>query len=290
MNVGVTDGEWQRCADCKARNLGLCARVGPMLQGRLCAIAAEKTYVPGQLIWRQDESRKPIGVLIDGHVRVQTFRLDGHRRILELHVPGDILDARMLCDQGCHVEAASDISVCWFDRTRFDQLLEMLPQVRHAVREMNEMRIERLRLWTWINGSLNLRERICAFIALATRHMPFSPLPCGGGILTMQLSRADIADHVGTSVESISRVTHCLHEKGLIRIRTPHHFEIPDLPRLVRGACLGSAFENVSFPAKLPRLADPAHRRDMGWRMPRPAALSPMPFSLSMPANPLSLR
>jgi CRP/FNR family transcriptional regulator, anaerobic regulatory protein len=274
MGSGVREEPRLRCADCKARDLGLCALVGPDLRHRLGAIAVERSNAPGQRIW-QEADHKPFGVLIDGHVRVQVFRLDGHRRILELNVPGDILDARMRCEPGSDFEAASDIRVCWFDRSRFEQLVEEFPQIRHAVCEMNEMRIERLRLWTWAKGSLNLCERICAFIALATRHMPFAPLPWGGGILTMQVSRADIADHVGTSVESISRMTHRLAEKELIRIRSPRHFEIPDLARLVRAACLGSAFGNVPFPAKLPRMAASAPHRDPVGR--RASAVVPRP-------------
>lgn len=240
-----------RCAECRARRLGLCALLPPDLHRRLCAIAEQKDYVAGQPLWRQGTDREPLGVLIGGHVRVQAYRMDGQRRILELAVPGDILDSRMRCEAGCLVEAASSATACWFDRAQFTRLAALHPQIQGALRELTETRLDRLRLWTWALGTLSRDERVSAFIVLATRHMRFEPLPAGGGLLTMDLSRADIADYLDTTPESISRITHRLQSKGLIRIRSPRQFEIPDLGLLVRSSFLGRVFDDLAYPATL---------------------------------------
>ena len=68
--------------------------------------------------------------------------------------------------------------------------------------------------------------------------MPWEPLPGGGGVLDLDLPRADIADLLGTTIESISRISRKFHREGLIRIVDPRRFAIPDLARLARRGSL----------------------------------------------------
>ena len=81
--------------------------------------------------------------------------------------------------------------------------------------------------------------------------MPYTPLPEGGGLLTVELPRADIADLLGITVETISRVTRRLEAEGIIRIRTAQSFEIPDLGRLVRIGCYETTIGLIDTPATM---------------------------------------
>lgn len=102
--------------------------------------------------------------------------------------------------------------------------------------------LDRLHWLTWSLGTLGPEERLSAFLALSTKIMPYRPLPDGTLVMSLQLSRRDIADLLGTTVESICRIVHKLANTGIIEIRGPAYFRILDLPELIALGKIGGHF------------------------------------------------
>jgi CRP/FNR family transcriptional regulator len=76
--------------------------------------------------------------------------------------------------------------------------------------------------------------------------MPYQPLPDGTGVLSVSLPRRDIADLLGTTLESISRAAHKLADSGIIEIRDPARFRILDLPRLIALGKIEGLFDKLT--------------------------------------------
>ena len=126
--------------------------------------------------------------------------------------------------------------------------------LRRLVHRQCIARRDQLRWLTWAVGALDAEERICALLLAALDHMPVSPLPDGTLMLTIDLPRTDIADLLGTSVETISRVTNRLAACGIIEIISARQFRIRDLDRLGQKGC------QVGHPAPPAALQDAARR------------------------------
>lgn len=237
------------CPDCPLSTRGLCALLRPEAQQRLAEGAVTRDYRANASIC--DGAGPPgfVGLLISGYLRIQRFSIDGRRQIITLLTAGDLVGEGSLNGEGCQIEAATPARICRFDRRVFDRLLDDDHGMRRAVYGLRLAKLEQLRWLTWSLGALGAEERICAFLAMATKHMPFAPLPAGGGILTVDLPRADMADLMGTSVESISRITNSLAARGVIRIHDARHFEVPDVGLLAKMGRLGAMFETVTFAA-----------------------------------------
>lgn len=258
----------EKCADCAMRRQGLCGRLSEATQIRLAQIATVHPVSANSHVWSVDRGPDLVGVMVSGCLRMLRNGIDGHRQICSLALPGDIISETGGRSLAHEVEAATRARLCRFDQHGFRRLLEDAPDLARAVYALRVAKLDQLRLLAWSLGALTVDERICAFLAMATRFMPYSPLPEGGGVLTVELPRADIADLLGTSVETISRITHRLAAIGAIRILDPAHFEIPDLSRVVRMGCIQDCFDSVRFSSSMTEWAQP--RRHTG-RVPDPA-------------------
>jgi CRP/FNR family transcriptional regulator len=174
------------------------------------------------------EEQMRFAVLVSGILRISRQQADGRRQIIGLFFPGDLIEFSQVTDY-VEIEAATDARICSFHRSGIADLLASSHDIRMALLAARQQMADRMRAHVWVLGALNPAERIALFLASSCSNMPWQPLPSGGRILTMQLPRADIADYLGTTVETLCRVIGKLDETGLIKARDHRHFEIPDL-------------------------------------------------------------
>jgi CRP-like cAMP-binding protein len=208
------------------------------------------------------EADHDIWLVRSGILRLQRYSVDGRRQILSLFLPGEIVGYDNRLRDGVSVETVIPSGLCRLDRRKFDTLFASNRVLRTDLLRQQQDQLDRLRWLTWSIGALNPEERLSAFLALSSRFMPYDPLPDGTGILSMQLPRADIADLLATTVETISRMTHRLSEAGLIRIIDPAHFRLLDLERLTSRGRIEAIFNRMSRTSlklhdRLKALADP---------------------------------
>ena len=226
------------CATCAIRPTGFCGQLDDQLHSAVADCARMVTLPAGKQLWDDHDPSGFVGVVQSGYLRFQRYGIDGRRQILCLLQPGDIIGDPQDHAKGYAVETATAVRICRFDERRFRQLMQQVPDVARSVYRMRSARLEQLRWLTWSLGVLSAEERLCAFFAMATRHMPFEPDGERGGRLTIRLPRPDIADLLATSVESISRISQKLAAEGLIAIISPGLFHIPDVQRLAQRGCL----------------------------------------------------
>lgn len=186
---------------------------------------------PGRDVW----------LIRSGILRLQRHTFDGRRQILSLFLPGEIVGFEGEFREGVSVETVTPSGLCRIDRRTFDTLLSRNDDLRAELFRQKQDQLDRLHWLTWSLGALGPEERFAAFLALSTRFMPCQQRPDGSTVLSMQLPRADIADLLGTTVETICRINRKLSNSGAIEIMDPSHFRILDLKLLtVLGQIEGS--------------------------------------------------
>ncbi|MBI1171382.1 helix-turn-helix domain-containing protein [bacterium] len=222
---------------------------------------AGPTYLSGDLVTldagaeviAERSSGRHIWLIRSGILRLQRFSFDGRRQILALALPGEIIGYETPWRSGLSVETATRAKLCRIDRRDFEDRLDADAVLRREFAAQQQDHIERLRWLTCSIGSLRPEERLSAFLALATCCMPYQPLPDGTAVLTMLISRADMADLLATTMETISRVTHALEEDGVVTIVDPAHFRIVDLKKLAALGRISDSFEDMATRLKQPR-------------------------------------
>ncbi|WP_438975538.1 Crp/Fnr family transcriptional regulator [Roseicyclus sp.] len=218
------------CAGCDPRTRALCKAVSGASIGR-AGIRLRKLPA-GWVLQDEGEAPKLTGILRRGYLRTERILEDGRRSIVGLALPSDPIGAWLEQDGNCSISAATDIEICSFDPQILRRLFEKEPALRREIlRAAAEQYARQLEL-LWRRGALNSRERIIAFLVMAAEIMPSEPLPDGGLVVSVPISRRDWADMTNTTVETICRTLGQLAEQGLIESRAQGRYRINNLTAL----------------------------------------------------------
>jgi CRP/FNR family transcriptional regulator len=224
------------------------ARCGlPFGLSMLCGDARHREgWAPDSEVIAGGAPSRDVWFIRSGILRLQRFAYDGRRQILSLFLPGEIVGFEAEFREGLSVETVTQCGLCRIDRRKFDTLLNENDDLRADLFHQKQDQLDRLLWLTWSLRALSPDERVCAFLALSTRFMPCHPLPDGTIGLSMQLPRTDIADLLGTTVETICRISRKLSENGVIEVKGSSHFRIRDLKQLVALGQIEGNFDRMT--------------------------------------------
>ncbi|MDD9731291.1 Crp/Fnr family transcriptional regulator [Mameliella sp. AT18] len=202
----------------------------------LKAICRQKSYEAGQTIAEADRPSDFIGIVRDGILRMEKTLSDGRRHLVGLLVEGDIFGHVFDGEMHFNVEAATSVELFTFRRGPFEEILLRSPDLDRLLllNLLNEL--DRARDWMIILANPKVRGRLAGFLLLlCTRFQNVDHVTsiAGDAIrLRIPLSRRDLANLLGTRLESVSRAFHALANDGLIDILQPRVVEIRDLEAL----------------------------------------------------------
>lgn len=145
--------------------------------------------------------------VVSGSIRSYTLTSDGRRQIDAFHLPGDIFGLGTGNEHRVSTEAICRSSVIAYRRTDIDSLSES-----GLVRALMSA-LERAQDHALLLGRKSAVERIAIFLLDMAERMPDSRFD-------LPMSRADIGDYLGLSIETVSRSLTQLERDGLIEI--PH--------------------------------------------------------------------
>lgn len=233
MTLSVVETSANKCTACQLRGAALCRSVA--------AAAVRGTHAARSRRFSRDatvfeEGRAPglLGVVRSGILRKVRVSRSGHRTLLGLAFPGDVVGGQEPVEYA--LQAATEAEICAFDIETVSRMMAedrgfRLCILRDAARQ-HDGQLEMV----WLRGALTSRERIIAFLAMAADAMAAEHLPDGSVIISVELSRKDWADLANTTVESVSRTLTQLSESRLVETLAPGRYRIRDLARLSRMA------------------------------------------------------
>jgi CRP/FNR family nitrogen fixation transcriptional regulator len=187
----------------------------PHLLKSLDALAVIVTFHRGQEICGQGRPVEHWYFLISGAVRRCAIRPDGHRQIVDLLLPGDFFGFAFGGQSDTTIEAvAEDTVVASFPRRRIEMLAESDPKIARELREIAFAALSRMQTQLLTLGRITALEKVGSFILeiaarLSNRDANQVALP---------VSRYDIADYLGVSVETVSRALSNLKQRGTIKL------------------------------------------------------------------------
>lgn len=174
------------------------------------------------LFWEGDEEAQKTEI-VEGVVRAVRLLENGNRQILAFYWPGDVV---MPTQSACQQFTAEAVTDCRVVRSRVSGVCKgSEPCGTHQVLA------ETLSLVLTMSQK-NCVARIAWLLLRIRRHLP--PDPKRPGALRLQLPRADIADHVGTALETVCRTLAEFRAKNLIELPNRKTIRFIDLDGLAR--------------------------------------------------------
>ena len=173
--------------------------------------------------------------ILDGSVMISKMLPDGRRQIIELLGPGDVFG---ITTTGVHQSAAETLApsrVAAYDRA----LLDSDPDLQLLIAERLKSQLCALHDHAMLLGRKTARERVATFI------IRLLPGRGGGGCrgpagrvdshdVTVSLTRQEIADYLGVTLETVSRAFSQLKREGVLAYGHHDPVTVTDVCRLCR--------------------------------------------------------
>jgi len=224
------------CQSCTVGEHAVCNVLSAEELLELTAITRHVTYRAGQTIVAETEDKEIIGTVISGVIKLTKALCDGREQIVGLLFPSDVL-GRVRDEQSLvYGVAICEVEICLFNSAKFRQLIDKYPVLREALydRVLNEL--DSAREWMVLLGRKSAREKIATFLVMLAKRSQFmvhdKTLQDNQAAFSLPMSRADIADFLGLTIETVSRQITTLKTTGAIDMRSSRDILVPDLERL----------------------------------------------------------
>ncbi len=224
METGRTlmDVVKERCEHCSGRSLSICNAIDDEDLPALVAESSRISVPSGRSFIEEGAPAHDFYVLTSGRAKLFNLMPDGRRQIVGFAELGDFLGLAASETYAFTAEALGDATLCRFPHSSIDRLIERFPRLRCRLQEEASSELVSLQARLMLLGRKTAKERLASFLVEQAR-------PCcrvGGEAgaerpltLSLPMSRTDIADYLGLTIETVSRTFGHFKKEGLITVK-----------------------------------------------------------------------
>lgn len=245
-NTGVAGAE--ACVGCVAVRKGFCAGLDAEALERIATVAQHVRLSPAQRMRLPGQESPGLLILRRGRLKVSHTLKDGRQQITDFLLPGDALVWRRNgADTEAErvIEAMAEIEACELDVRTLLSLCDETPAIARMLVTAAISEIERKNDQVMMLGRKRSEERLASFLlALIEADAPSGASGQRGLRINLPMSRQEIGDYVGLTIETVSRTFTALRQAGIIALAKPQVVEIRDLDALRELAAGASEWRN----------------------------------------------
>jgi CRP/FNR family transcriptional regulator, anaerobic regulatory protein len=182
-------------------------------------------------IFLEGDEASHVYEVTSGVVCMYRIMSDGNRHILAFRFPGDIVGLCSPATYGYNAQAVADTSVRRISRAGLERLIDERPEfarrlLRMATAELNTMRDHLTCL-----ASKSAEAKVADFLLmLAERNMT---RPEKSIVVNLPMTRTDIGDYLGLTIETVSRTISKMRRAGVIDLPRTSQVVVRSMDRLV---------------------------------------------------------
>lgn len=223
------------CQSCEARHNGVCGALTPEQLVAVAKHSFKHKVEKGEEIIGAEETVTIYSNVLSGVAKLSKTMADGRHQIVGLQFAPDLLGRPYDVESRVSVEAVTDLNLCSFPKATFERLMEETPGLEKRVFQQTLRELDEARDWMLTLGRKTATEKVASFLVLIARNL--DPTKTDGVVVEfdLPLQRADIADFLGLTIETVSRQLTKLASDGVIKVQN-RHITIANPPRLSRFA------------------------------------------------------
>jgi CRP/FNR family transcriptional regulator, anaerobic regulatory protein len=218
MKKIVVEGrtDTQPCADCVVRPLAICAALEQDELRQLEQLGQRLLYRPNAPVFTQEEIATSCYNLLEGVMRLYKLLPDGRRQIVGFALPGDFLGISVNGRHGISADAVGPVVVCRFVRKSFARFVQDKPNVLNRINEFVARDLTDAQEQMVLLGRRSAEEKVATFLVKWRDRL--AQIGPATAITPLPMSRLDIADYLGLTIETVSRTFTKLERDGVIDI------------------------------------------------------------------------
>jgi CRP/FNR family transcriptional regulator len=182
-------------------------------------IERKKPIQKGEQIFKSGDSLKSLYAIRSGTIKSYTITEQGDEQITGFHLAGDVIGFDGIHSQihQSFAQALETSMVCEIPYETLDDLSGTMPKLRQQIMRLMSNEIQSDQEMILLLSKKNAEERLAAFISnLASRfgNRGFSPKE-----FRLTMTRGDIGNYLGLTVETISRLLGRFQKSELIEVK-----------------------------------------------------------------------
>jgi len=216
------------CASCDARTISVCNAIPDRDLSRLADIAHETMIETGRTFITEGDHADYFYNITAGTARLYKLLPDGRRQITGFAHAGDFLGLAISTAYAFSAEAIEPVRICRFSRQDLRRLLDDFPEMEKRLLDAASNELVAAQEQMLLLGRKTARERLASFLLRQDRNDQDGPH------LYLRMTRSDIADYLGLTIETVSRTFTRLRKEGLIDIPEPSMINIQNRAALTQ--------------------------------------------------------
>lgn len=220
------------CRACEARNGVVCSALTAAQLRELCKHSMRRKIDAGSEIVAQGEEVLSYSNIMNGVVKLCKVMPDGRQQIVGLQFAPDFIGRPFVPESTLSAEAATPTEICVFPRRLLDRMITDTPELQHNLHAHALKELDAAREWMLTLGRRTAQEKVASLLYLVATHA--EPETTSSAAFDLPLSRGEIADFLGLTIETVSRQMTKLRKQGVIRIENSRHITVPDMDELER--------------------------------------------------------
>ncbi|MCE2871748.1 MAG: fumarate/nitrate reduction transcriptional regulator Fnr [Oxalobacteraceae bacterium] len=220
------------CSACSMHQLCLPMGLGETDMKRLDAIIGRRRKVAKDThLYRIGDKFSNLYAIRLGHFKTFQVSPSGEQQVTGFQMAGELLgmDAISTEDHHCDAIALEDSEVCEIPFIRLEELFGSIPSLLHHFHRMMSQEITREQNVMLLLGNMRAEQRFAAFLTnLSSR---YAARGYSSTTFQLRMSREEIGNYLGLTIESISRLLSRLKKQGLLRVAN-REIELLDLTKL----------------------------------------------------------
>src|SRR5690606_13107869 len=224
------------CASCEARHRGVCGALTPDQLVSLAKSSTKHRAGAGAELIGDAENIDSYSNALSGVVKLTKTLSDGRQQIVGLQFAPDFLGRPFKTESVVTAEAATGVELCSFPRGVMERMMADQPDLKHRLLQQTLKELDEARDWMVTLGRKTAAEKVASFLLMIARNIDPAEAGQRSTAFDLPLSRAEIADFLGLTIETVSRQFTRLRSDGVIRIEHTRHVIVDDLGRLAARA------------------------------------------------------
>ena len=204
------------------------ASLSPQSAARLMAVSSLYRKAPGETLFAEGDEAESVYEVVRGMLRLCKLLPDGRRQITGFLSAGQFLG---LAPEGVCVytaEAITEVTLCRYKRSAFDRLIDEVPGFAKRVLAVASHELSAAQNQMLLLGRKAAVEKVASFLLLMAAQAGEDE----DGTIELPMTRSDIADYLGLTIETVSRTLTRLKQDRLIALPTPDRIKIRDRDQL----------------------------------------------------------
>jgi CRP/FNR family transcriptional regulator, anaerobic regulatory protein len=206
-----------RCAACTVRSLSICGGLEEADLVEFERIVCRVHLAPNEVLFTAGQVASSVHSLTAGVARLYKLLPDGRRQVIGFALPGDFLGTAPFDRYGFSADAVNSVSLCRLSREAFTHFIEQRPHILTRINEFTARELMLAQEQMLLLGRRTAEEKVASFLVgwrQRLAHMGYQRQT-----IALPMSRQDIADYLGLTIETVSRtMTRFEREKMLIII------------------------------------------------------------------------